>query len=83
MTDNGVSLPDSGRHPIEEVPIARVLREAIQAKLDAGTTMYRIAYDAQVPWQTVQLFMQRKRFLSIPSCGRLCESLGLRLVKDI
>lgn len=59
-----------------------VLRRAIQKRLDSHITLYRIAANANVSWQTLQRFVERKRSLSLASFDALCKSLGLKLSRD-
>lgn len=55
------------------------LRRALEKKVAGGTTLYRIAVDAQVDFSTVYRFMARERGISVETLDSLSVYLGLVL----
>lgn len=71
------------RKSTDSPSVSEVLRRAIEARLAAGETLYRIAKDAGVAWRVVQRFVTGERSeLRSGTVDRLCASLGLVLKPD-
>jgi len=65
-----------------QIPVpSEMLRSTIRELVSMDVTLYSIAVDAGVPWQTLQRFMVGERALSVPELDQLCRSLALRLVR--
>jgi plasmid maintenance system antidote protein VapI len=60
-------------------PSEVLMRNTIRELLSMNVTLYQVAMDAGVPWQTLQRFMIGERALSVRELDQLCRSLGLRL----
>jgi plasmid maintenance system antidote protein VapI len=59
--------------------ISGQLLAAIQAEVERGTTLYRIAADSGVSQPQVSRFVSGERGLTLPSIDRLAVYLGLEL----
>ncbi|MCG8407488.1 MAG: hypothetical protein MI923_20000 [Phycisphaerales bacterium] len=54
------------------------IRKAIQA---TGKSLYRVAKDAEIDVAPLQRFMKAEQTLRLPTAQKLCEVVGLDLVR--
>ena len=60
--------------------VSEQLRNAIEATIVRGVTLYRIAKDSDVNWSALQRFVtDEQKEVRTGTVDRLCEYLGLEL----